>query len=244
MVVRPSVCLRRLARGRRAAQVGFGRFLANPKVTTERLIEGWGEQTAVAVAGQARPGRPRHQRIQFQHHAEAPARARQDRQGRRPRRVVARHAGARCRHRRLPRPRRRTHLDAPRSGQGRPPEAPDRKQGIPSLDRHRRTEQARAGGGRPGDGGGRSGERHLRPMGDDAGGRFSPDQPGHARPPPRHRRGPLRRGGALRLHRETARRAAGARAETQGATGMAELALRHGRARAKRATATCRNRCR
>jgi hypothetical protein len=51
MVVRPSVCLRRLARGRRAAQVGFGRFLANPKVTTERLIEGWSAQTAVAVAG-------------------------------------------------------------------------------------------------------------------------------------------------------------------------------------------------
>jgi hypothetical protein len=51
MVARPSVCLRRLARGRRAAQVGFGRFLANPKVTTERLIEGWSAQTAVAVAG-------------------------------------------------------------------------------------------------------------------------------------------------------------------------------------------------
>ena len=51
MVARPSVCLRRLARGRRAAQVGFGRFLANTKVTTERLIEGWGAQTAVAVAG-------------------------------------------------------------------------------------------------------------------------------------------------------------------------------------------------
>jgi hypothetical protein len=51
MVARPSVCLRRLARGRRAAQVGFGRFLANTKVTAARLIEGWGAQTAVAVAG-------------------------------------------------------------------------------------------------------------------------------------------------------------------------------------------------
>jgi len=51
MVARPSVCLRRLARGRRAAQVGFGRFLANPKVMSERLIEGWSAQTAVAVKG-------------------------------------------------------------------------------------------------------------------------------------------------------------------------------------------------
>src|SRR6516162_9300760 len=51
MVARPSVCLRRLARGRRAAQVGFGRFLANTKVTAARLIEGWGEQTAVAATG-------------------------------------------------------------------------------------------------------------------------------------------------------------------------------------------------
>jgi hypothetical protein len=51
MVARPSACLRRLARGRRAAQVGFGRFLANRKVTAERLIEGWSAQTAVAVKG-------------------------------------------------------------------------------------------------------------------------------------------------------------------------------------------------
>src|SRR5258708_2527452 len=51
MVVRPSVCLRRLARGRRSQLVGFGRFLANRKVTVDRLIEGWSDQTAVAVAG-------------------------------------------------------------------------------------------------------------------------------------------------------------------------------------------------
>jgi hypothetical protein len=51
MVVRPSVCLRRLARGRRSQQVGFGRFLANPKVTVDGLIEGWSDQTAGAVAG-------------------------------------------------------------------------------------------------------------------------------------------------------------------------------------------------
>jgi hypothetical protein len=51
MVVRPSVCLRRLSRGRRSQQVGFGRFLANPKVTVDRLIEGWSDQTAAAAAG-------------------------------------------------------------------------------------------------------------------------------------------------------------------------------------------------
>jgi hypothetical protein len=51
MVARSSVCLRRLARGQRSHQVGFGRFLANPKVTVDRLIEGWSDQTAAAVAG-------------------------------------------------------------------------------------------------------------------------------------------------------------------------------------------------
>src|SRR5258707_4104693 len=51
MVVRPSVCLRRLARGRRATQVGFGRFLANRNVTVDRLIEGWSDRTAAAVKG-------------------------------------------------------------------------------------------------------------------------------------------------------------------------------------------------
>src|SRR5580658_9960915 len=51
MVVRPSVCLRRLARGRRSQVVGFGRFLSNPKVTVDRLIEGWSDQTAAAVRG-------------------------------------------------------------------------------------------------------------------------------------------------------------------------------------------------
>ena len=51
MVVRPSVCLRRLARGRRAQVVGFGRFLSNRKVTVDKLIEGWSDQTAAAVRG-------------------------------------------------------------------------------------------------------------------------------------------------------------------------------------------------
>jgi hypothetical protein len=50
MVARGDVCLRRLG-GRRSDEVRFGRFLANPKVTVERLIEGWGERTAAAVAG-------------------------------------------------------------------------------------------------------------------------------------------------------------------------------------------------
>jgi hypothetical protein len=51
MVTRSSVCLRRVARGRRARQVGFGRFLANRKVTIDRLIEGWSDRTAAAVKG-------------------------------------------------------------------------------------------------------------------------------------------------------------------------------------------------
>lgn len=51
MVARQSICLHRLSEGCRAREVGFGRFLANDKVTIERLIEGWGEQTASAVAG-------------------------------------------------------------------------------------------------------------------------------------------------------------------------------------------------
>lgn len=46
-----SVCLRRAAQGRRRAVVGFGRFLANPKVTVDRLIEGWGAGTSEACAG-------------------------------------------------------------------------------------------------------------------------------------------------------------------------------------------------
>ena len=51
MVARQSVCLRRLACGSRGGIVGFGRFLANPKVTTGRLIEGWGAEAAQACAG-------------------------------------------------------------------------------------------------------------------------------------------------------------------------------------------------
>lgn len=50
MVARTKVCLRHLG-GRRSQEVRFGRFLANPKVTVERLIDGWGEPTARAAQG-------------------------------------------------------------------------------------------------------------------------------------------------------------------------------------------------
>jgi hypothetical protein len=51
MVARSTVCLRRLGEGQRRHQVGFGRFLANSKVTIDRLIAGWSDQTAVAASG-------------------------------------------------------------------------------------------------------------------------------------------------------------------------------------------------
>lgn len=46
-----SVCLRRLAAGERASIVRADRFLGNPRVTVGALIAGWGERTALAVAG-------------------------------------------------------------------------------------------------------------------------------------------------------------------------------------------------
>jgi hypothetical protein len=51
MVARESVCLRRLAGGARSGIVGFSRFLANARVTTDKLIEGWGLATTQASAG-------------------------------------------------------------------------------------------------------------------------------------------------------------------------------------------------
>src|SRR6202171_825921 len=51
MVTRASVCVRRLGGGLRSQEVRFGRLLDNTKVTTERLIEGWSEQTGPAAAG-------------------------------------------------------------------------------------------------------------------------------------------------------------------------------------------------
>jgi hypothetical protein len=51
MATHQSVCVRRLAAGSRSGIVGFGRFLANPKVTTEALIEGWSVGASKACQG-------------------------------------------------------------------------------------------------------------------------------------------------------------------------------------------------
>jgi hypothetical protein len=51
MVAGKDVCLRRLAKGRRAQEVRFNRFLGNDKVTVARVIESWSEGTAVAAEG-------------------------------------------------------------------------------------------------------------------------------------------------------------------------------------------------
>ena len=51
MVAGKDVCLRRLARGVRAREVWFNRFLGNAKVTVERIIESWSEGTGAAAEG-------------------------------------------------------------------------------------------------------------------------------------------------------------------------------------------------
>jgi hypothetical protein len=51
MVAGKDVCLRRLAKGRRAQEVRFNRFLGNDKVTVARVIESWSEGMAVAAEG-------------------------------------------------------------------------------------------------------------------------------------------------------------------------------------------------
>src|SRR6202022_4203100 len=51
MVAGKDVCLRRLAKGNRAREVRFNRFLGNAKVTSARVIEGWSEGTAAAAEG-------------------------------------------------------------------------------------------------------------------------------------------------------------------------------------------------
>jgi hypothetical protein len=43
--------MRRLGGGARSQEVRFGRFLGNSKVTVDRLIAGWSEQTGPAAAG-------------------------------------------------------------------------------------------------------------------------------------------------------------------------------------------------
>lgn len=51
MVAGKDVCLRRLAKGSRAQEVRFNRFLGNDKVTLARVIESWSEGTAAAAEG-------------------------------------------------------------------------------------------------------------------------------------------------------------------------------------------------
>jgi hypothetical protein len=51
MVAGKDVCLRRLAKGIRAQEVRFNRFLGNDKVTLARVIESWSECTAAAAEG-------------------------------------------------------------------------------------------------------------------------------------------------------------------------------------------------
>jgi hypothetical protein len=46
-----SVCLRRLAQGRRRGIIGFGRFLSNRRVTVKSLITGWGRATSAVCGG-------------------------------------------------------------------------------------------------------------------------------------------------------------------------------------------------
>jgi hypothetical protein len=51
MVAGKDVCLRRLAKGVRAREVQFNRFLGNARVTLARVIENWGEGTVAAAEG-------------------------------------------------------------------------------------------------------------------------------------------------------------------------------------------------
>lgn len=51
MVAGKDVCLRQLARGVRAREVRFNRFLGNAEVTTARIIESWSEGTVTAAEG-------------------------------------------------------------------------------------------------------------------------------------------------------------------------------------------------
>jgi len=51
MVAGKDVCIRRLAKGSRAQEVRFNRFLANDKVTVPRVIESWSEGTVAAADG-------------------------------------------------------------------------------------------------------------------------------------------------------------------------------------------------
>jgi hypothetical protein len=50
MVMRKTVCLRRLG-GNRRGELQAGRFFANPKVTAGRIVASWSERTGAACAG-------------------------------------------------------------------------------------------------------------------------------------------------------------------------------------------------
>src|SRR3981081_3492405 len=50
MVACKTVCLRRLG-GNRRGEEQAGRFFANPKVTAEKIVEGWSPRTGAAVPG-------------------------------------------------------------------------------------------------------------------------------------------------------------------------------------------------
>jgi hypothetical protein len=50
MVMRKTVCLRRLG-GHRRGEERAGRFFANPKVTAAKIVEGWSLLTGAACAG-------------------------------------------------------------------------------------------------------------------------------------------------------------------------------------------------
>ena len=50
MVARGTSCVRRVSDDR-SAEAAYHRFLANRKVTLDRLLEGWGERTAFAASG-------------------------------------------------------------------------------------------------------------------------------------------------------------------------------------------------
>src|SRR5215216_1495739 len=51
MLCTRSVCLHQMAQGDWAANMAFWRFVNNPRVTTDKLIEGWSLQTSTAVSG-------------------------------------------------------------------------------------------------------------------------------------------------------------------------------------------------
>lgn len=51
MLCTRSVCLRQMARGDWAANMAFWRFVNNPQVTIDKLIEGWSARTRTAVSG-------------------------------------------------------------------------------------------------------------------------------------------------------------------------------------------------